>query len=194
MSSPFSHDALDDRRAGYEAGYFRNKDAQLVAKLKSVFDAKHTKEEFKQLLGITDEAALDKLVAIIERKELLSAFKLYPLVEVAWADGKVDEKEVAAIESAAVKVGIPRDGAAFGRLREWIREGPKDGPRAVWKLYAGQLRKTLTKEELNTFRTDLLNFANKVAEASGGFLSFFGNTSSDESKVIRTIEQALTPE
>lgn len=194
MSSPFSHDALDDRRAGYEAGYFRNKDAQLVAKLKSVFDAKHTKAEFKQLLGISDEAALDRLVAVIERKELLSAFKLYPLVEVAWADGKVDPKEVAAIEAAAVKAGIPREGAAFERLHEWISKGPNDGARAVWKLYSGQLRKTLSKEELNTFRTDLLNFANSVASASGGFLSFLGNTSSSETQVIKTIEQALSPE
>jgi len=39
-----------------------------------------------------------------------------------------------------------------------------------------------------------LNFANSVASASGGFLSFFGNTSSGETQVIKTIEQALTPE
>jgi len=194
MSSPFSHDALDDRRAGYEAGYFRNKDAAMVAKLKAVFDAKHTKDDLRTMLGVTDDAALDRLVNVIERKELLSAFKLYPLVEVAWADGKVDASEVKAIEAAAEKAGVPRGSASFERLAEWIRNGPTDNARAVWRLYAGQLRKTLSKTELDTFRGDLLKFANSVAEASGGFFGIFKSTNASEQKVISEVTKALTPE
>lgn len=194
MTSPFSHDALDDRRAGYEAGYFRNKDAALVAKLKGVFDSKISKDEIRAQTGITDEDALQRFVNIVERKELLSAFKLYPLVEIAWADGKVDEKEVHAIEAAAEKAGVSRGSAAFERLSSWIRSGPTDNARTVWKLYAAQLRKTLTKQELDTFRGDLLGFANSVAEASGGFFGIFSSTSSGEAEVIKVIEQALSPE
>jgi len=194
MTGPFSHDALDERRAGYEEGYFRNKDAAMVAKLKAVFDAKHTKEELRAMLGVTDEAALDRLTKVIERKELLSAFKLYPLVEVAWADGKVDASEVRAIEGAAEKAGVSRGSASFERLSEWIRNGPTDNARAVWRLYAGQLRKTLSKQELDTFRGDLLKFAQTVAEASGGMFGIFSSTNAGEQKVISEITKALTPE
>lgn len=192
MTSPFSHDALEERRAAYEEGYFRDKDAKLVAKLKSVFEAKHTKEELKRLTGLTDEAALDRLVAIIERKELLSAFKLYPLVEIAWADGKVDPREASAIEAAAEKAGIHRGSAAFDRLKDWIRSGPTQNAKSVWRLYASQLRNKLTAEELKTFRDDLLKFANTVAEASGGLFGIFSSTSAEEQKVIDEIQKALS--
>ncbi|MBM4112182.1 MAG: hypothetical protein FJ253_02235 [Phycisphaerae bacterium] len=188
----FGHDALDERRAGYEEGYFRNKDAEMVSKLKGVFDKKHSREELKKLTGVTDEAAIDRLMAVIDRKELLSAFKLYPLVEIAWADGKVDATEVKAIEAAAQKSGIPRDSAAFERLGDWIRKGPTDNARAVWKLYAGQLRTKLTAAELDTFRNDLLKFADSVAESSGGLFGIFKSTSSEEQKVIDTIKKALS--
>lgn len=194
MTSPFSHDALDDRRAGYETGYFRNKDAALVAKLKSVFDAKISKEEIRKQTGITDDEALDRFVNIIERKELLSAFKLYPLVEIAWADGSLDAKESTAIEAAAEKAGVLRGSAAFERLAAWMRSGPTDNARTVWRLYASQLRKTLAKEELDTFRNDLLKFANTVAEASGGLFGIFNSTSSGEAQVIEEIKKALTAE
>lgn len=194
MTSPFSHDAFDDRRASYEASYFHGKDAALVAKLKGVFNAKISKEEIRKQTGISDDAALDRLVNVVERKELLSAFKLYPLVEIAWADGEVDEQEIHAIEAAAEKAGVLRGSAAFERMASWIRSGPTDNARTVWRLYAAQLRKTLTKQELDTFREDLLKFAKSVADASGNFFGIFGNTSSGESLVIKEITKALTPE
>ena len=195
MSSPFSnHDALEERRTGFEEGYFRDKDARLVAKLKTVFDAKHTKEELRKATGVTDEAALDRLVTVIDRKELLTAFKLYPLVEIAWADGKVEPKEAEAVERIAVEAGVPRDSPAFDRLRDWIRNGPTQNARSGGKLYASQLRKTLSAEELHTFREDLLKFANRVAEAAGGFFGIFGNTSAAEQAIIEEIQKALSVE
>jgi len=194
MASPFSHDSLDDRRAGYEAQYFRGKDAAVVAKLKAVFDAKHSKEELRAETGISDDAALERLVAVIGRGELLSAFKLYPLVEIAWADGKVDANEVQAIEAAAEKAGVPRGSASFERLSSWIKDGPTDNARTVWRLYAAQLRKSLSKAELDSFRNDLLKFANTVAESSGGLFGIFSSTSSEEARVLKEITTALTPE
>lgn len=194
MTSPFSHDALDDRRAGYEAGYFRDKDAALVAKLKGVFNAKHTKDELRAVTGVQDDKVLERFLTVIDRGELLSAFKLYPLVEVAWADGKVEDAEVRAVETAAEKVGVSRGSAAFQRLGEWIRSGPTDNARVVWRLYAAQLCKSLSKSELETFRNDLLKFADKVAESSGGMFGIFSSTSSQESRVIEEIKKALTTE
>lgn len=192
MTGPFSHDALDERRAGYEAAYFKTKDAAMVEKLKSVFDAKVSKDEIRAQTGITDEAVLDRLVTANLRGNLLTVFKLYPLVEVAWADRNVSEAEAKAIESAAEKMGVERGSPAFERLQEWIRKGPTKDGRAVWRLYAEALKTKLSPEELRTFRTDVVTFAKKVADASGELLGIFGNTSSVEARVIKEVEKALS--
>jgi uncharacterized tellurite resistance protein B-like protein len=191
MTGPFSHDSFDDRRLGLEQEYFRSKDAELVTKLKSVFHAKMEKDEITKASGITDPAVLDRMVAVQLRGEMLVAFKLYPLVEIAWADGKLDPSEADAVIDAAIKSGVPKDSESLKRLKEWLERGPNDNARAVWRMYAAQLRKTLSKEELETFRTDLLRYAKTVAQASGGVLGMFFQVSLSEQRVIDIVEQSL---
>ncbi|MFO0828594.1 MAG: hypothetical protein U0572_10660 [Phycisphaerales bacterium] len=191
MSTPLS-DAFDARRRGFEEEYFRTKDAQLVDKLKRVFLSKLDKEELRKKANITNEEVLDRLVAINVRGELLTAFKLYPLVEIAWADGKVDDRETRAVLDAAVKFGVPREGAAIQGLEAWLKRGPTKDGRAAWHAFAADLRNTLTPEELGTFRKDLVRAAKTVAEASGGFLGMVFQISPAEERVLHALEQALT--
>ena len=94
-------DPFEERRKSFEEQYFQKKDAQLVDRLKAVFHKKIDKEAIRQTTGITDERLLDDLVEMGLNGELISAFKLYPLVEVAWADGKVDRREIRAVLDAA---------------------------------------------------------------------------------------------
>lgn len=192
MSGPFSHDAFDARRLGLEEDYFRHREATLVEKLKSVFNAAVTKEELRSATGITNEELLDRLVATNLRGEMLTAFKLYPLVEIAWADGKVDDHEARAIVEAAVKSGVREDGPGMERLRDWIRRGPNEDARKVWRLYAGELTRKLTKDELAVFRKDLLGYAKHVAEASGGILGLVFNISPSEQRVIDELTKHLS--
>ncbi len=192
MSGPFSQDAFDARRLGLEEDYFRHRDATLVEKLRSVFEAKRTKEELAAATGITNQEALDRLVAANLRGELLTAFKLYPLVEIAWADGRVDDHEARAIVEAAIKSGVKDNSLGMDRLKDWIRRGPTDDARKVWKLYAGELCKTLSKDELAVFRKDLIGYAKHVAEASGGILGLVFNISPSEQRVIDELSKQLT--
>ncbi len=191
MTGPFSHDSFDDRRLGLEQEYFRSKDAEVVEKLKAVFHAKMDKAELSKASGITDDAALDRMLAVQLRGEMLVAFKLYPLVEIAWADGRLDPSEATAVMDAAIRSGVPKDSESLKHFKEWLERGPNDNVRAVWRMYAAQLCKTLTKEELTTFRTDLLGYAKAVAHASGGVLGMFFQVSLSEQRVIDIVEQSL---
>jgi hypothetical protein len=192
MTGPFSHDPFEDRRLGLEEEYFRSRDASLVGKLKSVFNATVSKEDLRATTGITDEALLDRLVAANLRGEMLIAFQLYPLVEIAWADGSLDRRESDAVINAAIKTGVPDSGPAMDRLRDWLAKGPSDDFRSVWKVYAEALRKKLSPQELATFRTDLLKYANLVAEASGGILGAIFAKGPSEQRVIEAITKHLT--
>jgi uncharacterized tellurite resistance protein B-like protein len=194
MARISSTNAFDARRTGFEAEYFHKKDAQLVEKLKAVFNRKMDREGLKQATGISNEEVLDRLLAVNAKGELLLAFRLYPLVEIAWADGKADPKECKAVIDAALKFGVPAEGAAIRALEAWLKRGPTADGRTAWYAFAGELRKTLNKAELETFRNDLLEGANAVAKASGGFLGVAFEISAVEQKVLDRIAKELKHE
>jgi hypothetical protein len=193
MTGSSHHDAFEARRVGLEAEYFRSRDSVLVDKLKAVFHSKIGVSELAAATGITDQTMLERMVALNVKGEMLVVFKLYPLVEVAWADGKLDRDEKEAVIEAAVRSGIPRTAEALKRLEDWLAEGPRDDMRKVWKMYAHQLRHTLTADELATFREDLGKYATRVAEASGGILGIVWQISPKEQEILDALKNLLTP-
>lgn len=186
------HDSFQERGRSLEEGYFRTQDSQLVDKLRSVFEAKLAKEQLTKATGVTNPEVLDRMIALNVRGEMAIAFKLFPLVEIAWADGSFDASESEAVINAAMKFGLASDSPAMGRLKEWLKRGPTPEGRAVWHMYAAELRKTLTPKELQEFRDNLLKHARAVAEASGGVLGLFFTESHSEKKVLTDIKKALT--
>jgi hypothetical protein len=192
MTGSLHHDAFDDRRLGLEEEYFRTRDAQLVGKLKKVFHTAIGSAEIAKATGIADPALLERFVAANLRGEMLVLFKLYPLVEIAWADGHVDTAERIAVIDSAIKSGVPRSGEIITRLEEWLSKGPTDELRKVWAMYAGQLVATLSPAELNTFRSDLVAYAKRVAEASGGILGMVWQISPSEQSIIDRLTKLLT--
>lgn len=186
------HDAFHERGQSLEEGYFRTQDSELVDKLRKVFETKLATDQLSKATGITNPEVLERMVKLNVRGEMALVFKLFPLVEIAWADGSFDESESDAVIKAAVKFGVPADGEAMGRLKDWLKRGPTPEVRALWLMYANELRKTLTPAELHDFRDTLLKHARAVAEASGGVLGMFFAESKDEKKVIADIKKVLT--
>lgn len=186
------HDPFESRRTSFEEGYFRQKDAEMVDKLRDVFQAKHDREDLRRLTGITSEDVLDRLMAVHAKGQMLTAFQLLPLVEIAWADGDRDKRESEAVIAAAIKHGVPPDSLALERIKEWLERGPDPEARKAWYMYAQELRKTLSPAELKTFREDLLQNARHIAELSGGFFGMFLNLSQGEKKVLQKMTDALS--
>jgi len=192
MSSFQSHDAFQDRAASLEEGYFRTRDSALVDKLKNVFETKVAKDELSKASGITNDEFLERMLRLNIKGEMLTAFKLFPLVEVAWADGSFSRAEGEAVVNAAIHQGIPRDSEVLARLQEWLHKGPTPEGRTLWKMYAAELRKKLSPAELATFRDDLIKHAESVAKSSGGILSIFLTESREEKRVIQELRKELT--
>lgn len=186
------YDAFEARGSSFEAGYFHNKDAQLVEKLRGVFQTQHDREELRRLTGITSDEVLDRLVAVQVKGEMLTAFKLLPLVEIAWADGSLDQREAQAVIAAAIQHGISPESEALKRIKEWLERGPSPEARKAWLMYAQELRKALSPAELKTFREDLLHTGKQIAELSGGVLNMFFNLSQPEKEVLKKITEALS--
>jgi uncharacterized tellurite resistance protein B-like protein len=186
------HDAFAERGRSSEEAYFRGRDQQLVDKLRKVFESNMDKEELRKATGIQNDEVLDRMVQVSAKGEMLTAFKLLPLVEIAWADGSLDKEERAAVMKAAIDSGVPRDGEVIKRLEEWLTRGPAEESRAAWYMFAGELKKTLSAAELATFRNDLVEYCKRVAQASGGLLGVAFQVSKNEQLVIDKVTKALS--
>lgn len=184
-------DIFDARRKSLEEEFFIRKDEALKQKLKAFFEKKATRESLQQATGITDEAVLDALIALNVTHETITAFGLYPLVEVAWADGKLDDREREALLAAARNEGIAPGSPAQQVLDEWLRHPPGPDGRAAWYAYAAELSRKLSVAERRTVRNELVRRARAVAEASGGILGLGRRVSEKEEAVLAALAAAF---
>jgi uncharacterized tellurite resistance protein B-like protein len=180
------------RRRALENEFFVKRDAMLLAKLRATFEKEHPRDTLKQLTGIQDESVIDTLVSLHVDRDTLAAFALYPLVEIAWADGKVDEREREAFLAAATEFGLAPGTPGHEALREFLKEMPREEARKAWFAWAGELKNALEAAERRTVRDALLSRARAVAEASGGLLGLINRISKDEQRVLDRIAQAFS--
>lgn len=187
-----SGDGFDKRRQALEEEFFKKHNQKLADKLRVELAKKHTREELVQLTGIHDAGVLDTLMAMNVDKSTFAAFGLYPLVEVAWADGKLDEKERAALIAAAAEHGITPGSFAHTALEEFLRNTPREDARKAWYAWAEVLNGKLDATERKKLREGLLTRALAVAEASGGILGLGNKISANEQRVLDAIAKVFS--
>jgi uncharacterized tellurite resistance protein B-like protein len=186
-----THDAFEQRRQALEEEFFAKRERTLVEKLRRTLEQEHPRETLKSLTGIRDEHAIDTLVALHVDRDTLAAFALYPLVEIGWADGKVDDAEREAFLRAAAEHGLAADSPGHAALREFLKETPREEARQAWFAWARELRGRLSTAERRQLREGLVTRARKVAEASGGILGLGSRVSAAEQRILDRIAEAF---
>jgi tellurite resistance protein len=184
-------DALKARGKALEDQFFQRENENLIRKLKATFDQEVTAEHLKAATGITNPELLERLIGLQVRGETLAAFWLSPLVEIAWADGKVDERERMRILEAAHNAGIQKGSLAHDLLEQAMVEKPTEERRKVWRMYAEDLVSRLDHDERRIAREELIRRARAVAEASGGILGMGPKISANEQKVLDAIARVF---
>lgn len=185
-------DVFERRRQAFESVFFAQRDQALIEKVRELLEKEHPRETLEKLTGIQDEKIIDTLVALHVNRDTLAAFALYPLVEIGWADGKVDEREREAFFAAAAEVGIQQGTPGHDALREFLKETPREEARKAWFTWAAELKKQLPADERRKVRDALLKRARAVAQASGGFLGLGSRISEGEQRVLDRIAEAFS--
>ena len=185
-----SDELFEDRRKSLEEQFFAKENEKLRLKLKAAFEKKQSRETLAAVSGITDEQVLDALIALNINHQSLAAFALFPLVEVAWADGTLDDSERTALLAWAEKDGLVAGAPGRMVLEEWLAHPPREAGRAAWKAYATALHGKLNPSERRRVREEMLRRARAVAEASGGVLGL-GKVSAAEEAVLKELAAAL---
>lgn len=182
---------LGNRKKALEESFFAKEHARLLERMKAEKKRKTAVEELADISGIDDEAVLVKLAALDIEADTWAAISLVPLVEVAWADGKIDEKERRAVLSAAEANGISPGSPSHDLLDSWLAHRPDARLLEVWGEYIVGLCANLGPGDKAAVKKNVVGRARAVAEAAGGFLGLGSKVSTEEEVILTELEKAF---
>lgn len=180
-----------DREKSLEEQFFSRQSEELKRKLREAREKEQMREELKRIAVIKDDHTIDRMIELGIGADTWAAISLVPLVEVAWANGNVDQKERSAVMSAAEANGVVPGSPAHEILGTWLEHRPDARLVKAWGEYIVELCVALTPDEKQGLRSELLERAEAVAEASGGFLGLGNKTSPEEKLVLDSLAKAF---
>jgi hypothetical protein len=183
-------ESLEERGKALENQFYDKQDKEKLAAMKAKMDAQQSKEDLRKASGMTDEAVLDRLVTLGLKANTIAALSLVPLIEVAWADGEIQENERTAILQGAHGKGLEQGTDGYQLLQSWLKTRPQPDLIDAWEGYIKALASQLNDEQNRLLRNQIVGFAKMVAASAGGFLGI-GKVSAQEEKALKRIESAF---
>jgi hypothetical protein len=187
-------DIFKERGRGEEAAYFRNQDAQLIEKLRESARLEEIAVALAEKLQVDNPELLRRVMALGVTLDTGPAFLLAPLVQVAWAEGEVTEREHQTVLHLAGARGVEESSPAHAQLLEWLQERPSDTffdtAMEVIKVGLSVLPQGEREERIKR----IVQACHEVAEASGGLAKVLGlgsGVSGEEETLLDTITTTL---
>jgi hypothetical protein len=182
---------LGNRKKALEESFFARENAKLLERLKVEKDTHETREALARISGIESDEILEKLCALGVTADTWTAISIAPLVEVAWADGKISEAEHQAVLSSAKANGIASESPGYRLLESWLAHRPDGRLLEVWGTFIVGLCAELEESERNSLKEQILGRARSVAEATGGFLGLGSKISTEEEVILAELAKAF---
>lgn len=181
---------LEDRGRALEDEFFHKENQKKIDALRSKLDAQRTRDELRKTSGMTDDAVIDRLLALGLSATTVSCLSLVPLIWVAWADGNIADNEREAILQGAHGKGLEQGSDGYALLQSWLDKKPEGALYEAWSSYIKALAAELNDEQNRLLKNQVVGFAKLVASVSGGFLGIH-KVSASESDVLAKIEAAF---
>ena len=194
------HDGMDilrQKERGDEAQYFRRLDEELIRRMRERAQLDEMTRALGAKLQVHDPALLQQVVAQGVSLETGPAFLLAPLVQIAWAEGKVTSEEKALILAIARERGIEDGSPSHAKLLEWMAQRPSDllfeTSESCIKLGYSLLPEPERQQRIR----ELVAACRRVAAKSGGnklarFLGLAPAVSHEEEVVLAAITARLS--
>jgi hypothetical protein len=182
---------LRERGRSLEDEFFRREDARLKEKLRESAQREGAREALARASGIQNPEILERLMRLEVRPETVTALSLVPLVEVAWADGSLDDNERRVLLGRAGTSGLAPGSPERTLLEEWLTRKPDPKLLTAWSHLVQGLCQQMSREEVAAFKAGLLERARAVAGASGGLLGMGSKVSGAEADIIKRLESAF---
>jgi hypothetical protein len=179
---------LNAARQALEAQFYGPRENQGPGSAWAALDARRSREDLGAIMVLTDLELCDRLLAIGVTGSIGAALALAPVIDVAWADNKVQEEEKVAI--------LGGSGSEFGfsqpecrqLLEYWLTHRPSPHMMTAWVGFVRALAFVMTPGDHDELRDSLINLCQGVARAAGGL---FSKVSGSEKKVLDHIRAAF---
>jgi len=188
-------DLLKEKARGEEADHFRREDAKLIEKMRERARLGEIAQALAAKLRIEDAELLRRVAELGLDQQTGAAILLAPLVQVAWAEGRVDDAEKNVVIELAESRGVTAGTPAHDKLLEWLRVRPSD---ALFETATEVMRiglSVLPPAERDERVKALVAACRRVAEASGGglgrLLGINDGVSGQEGAVLDAISTRL---
>ncbi len=189
-----TRDVFKDKERAEEEVYFQSRDAKLIEKLRENARLQEIVEALAESLQVQNPELMRRVMDLGINLSTGAAFLLAPLVQLAWAGGKVTDRERETVLRLARDRGVEAGTPAQALLLEWLDTRPSD---AVFRTSLEVLRAGLAilPADLREERLGrILRACREVTEASGGLAKALGlgsGVSVEERSVLEHITAAL---
>lgn len=183
-------DAFAERGRSLEEEYFHRKEREVIDKMRVHAAAVEQRRLLGEKAGVADEEVLRALQDLGYTPETVMMLYLVPVIQTAWAEGGISEKERALIVKAARSRGITEGTPCDQQLNMWLSNRPSDEMfektlRAIRTILQSQ-----TADVREASEKDLLSLATAIAAASGGIVGF-RSVSDEERQILSHISDEL---
>ena len=183
-------DAFAERGRSLEEEYFHRKEREVIEKMRVRAAAEEQRRRMGEQAGVADEEVLRDLQDLGYTPETVMLLHLVPLIQTAWAEGGVSEKERELILKAARSRGIDPGTPCDQQLTIWLSQRPSD---AFFEKTLRAIRTILEAQPVEAreaSQKDLLSLATAIASASGGIVGFRA-VSDEERQILAHINEEL---
>jgi hypothetical protein len=187
-------DIFKERERSLEEEYFRTHNAKLIEKLRERAKLDEITEALAVKLQIDNPTLLRRIMDLGVTIDTGAAFLLAPLVQVAWAQGGVTDREREKVLRVATERGVDPSSPAYTQLQEWLRKRPADTifDTAVEAIKTGL--SVLTSAERADRIKRIVDACREVASASGGLGRLVGlgtGVSNEEESILDAMTAKL---
>jgi hypothetical protein len=164
-------DGFTKRERWLEEEYFGKKNQELIQKLRERRAREADRQKMSEMMGVKDQEVLEALQDLGYTSETISLLHIVPLVEVAWTEGGVADRERQMIYKIARARGVQPNSVAEERLTHWLETRPSE------RFFENSLHAIrvvldlLPEEQRRASRRDLIAYCSQIATAvSSGIL------------------------
>ena len=118
---------FEERRRTQEEEYFHARERSLLDRMHQLAALEAELEGIRSAAGVAADDIAQAVRELGYQPETIPLVYLAPLVQVAWADGRLTAREREDIEAAARARGIEAGSAAHQQLLQWLDAAHPDG-------------------------------------------------------------------
>ena len=187
-----SDQALHAARQALDLQFYGPRENQGPGSTYAALEARCSRDDIRAVVVLADLELCDRLIGIGLTASAGAALALVPVIEVAWADGKIQDPERVAILGGSGEFGISQPECRL-LLEHWLTVRPSPSMMAAWAGYVRALARVMSPGDHDELRDSLVHLGRGVAAAAGG-IAGFAKVSGSEQRVLDQIRAAFDRE